>query len=116
MIDVAAVPDGLKYPVGKAKRQNILDSFFAEIMINAVNLLFFGDLQQLLVQYSGRIQVVTKRFFYNHTAPVMVVFFHQPHLGQMLDDRAEKIGGCSQVEEKITVRSVILIDFLQKIF
>src|ERR1700722_7126964 len=59
---------------------------------------------------------MAKWFFYNHPAPVMVVLFHQPHLRQMLDNRAEKIGRCSQIEENITVRGVILIDLLEKIF
>ena len=62
VIDVAAVPDRLEDSVGKTERQNVLHRLFAQVVVDAVNLLFVGDLQQLLVQRFGRLQVVPKGF------------------------------------------------------
>ena len=42
VIDVAAVPDRLENSVGKTKCQNVLDGFFSQVVINAVNL-FLAD-------------------------------------------------------------------------
>ena len=44
MIDVAAVPDRLEDSVGEAERQDVLHRFFAQIVVDAVDLLFVGDL------------------------------------------------------------------------
>ena len=40
MIDVAAIPHRLENSVRKAKRQNVLNGFFSEIMVDAEDLLF----------------------------------------------------------------------------
>ena len=44
MIDIVAVPDRLKNAVAEAEYQNILDRFFAEVMVDAVDLAFLQDL------------------------------------------------------------------------
>ena len=76
VINVAAVPDRLEDSVGEAKRQNILDGLFAEVVVDAVDLLFAGDLEELLVQDPGRVDVVAEGLLDDHAAPVMVFFFH----------------------------------------
>src|SRR5207244_11756781 len=38
MIDVAAVPNWLEDSIGKPERQNVLDSFFTQIVINTIDL------------------------------------------------------------------------------
>ena len=45
VIDIAAIPDRLENSVGEAERQNILNSFFAEIMVDPVDLFFVGDFE-----------------------------------------------------------------------
>ena len=40
VVDVTPVPDGLEDPIGETERQDVLDSLFAQIMIDAINLLF----------------------------------------------------------------------------
>jgi hypothetical protein len=41
VIDVAAVPDGLEDAVGETEDHDVLDRFFAQVMIDAVDLAFF---------------------------------------------------------------------------
>ena len=40
MVDVAIVPERFKKGVGKAENQNILYGFFAEVVVDPVDLLF----------------------------------------------------------------------------
>ena len=40
VVQIIAVPDRLENRVGEAKKQDILGSFFAEVMIDAKNLAF----------------------------------------------------------------------------
>ena len=51
MVDVSAIPDRLEHAVGEAEHQNVLHRFLAEIMIDAINLMFFRRLQQLRIQF-----------------------------------------------------------------
>ena len=63
VIDVAAVPDRLENSVGEAQSQNVLNGFFAQVVIDAVDLLFVGHPQQLLVQQAGRIRDRVRKVF-----------------------------------------------------
>ncbi len=116
VIDVAPVPDGLEDSVGESKRQDVLDRFLAQIMIDAIDLLFFRNFQQLHIQVPGRLQVMTKGFLDDHPPPVLVVLFHKPGFSQVFDDGAEKTRGGRQVEEVIAVRGMVLVYFLQQVF
>ncbi len=52
MVDVIAIPERLENAVAKSKNQQILHRVFAEIMIDPVNLLFFEDIQNNLVEFA----------------------------------------------------------------
>ena len=69
MIDVAAVPDRLEDAVGEAKDQDVLDGLLAEVMVDAVDLLFVQDLPDLLVQVARRIIIVAEWFFDDDAPP-----------------------------------------------
>ena len=60
-------------------------------MVNAINLLFAGYLQKLLVQRAGRFQVASKGLFNDDPAPAPILRFHQSHFSQVLDDGTEVI-------------------------
>ena len=111
MIDVAPVPDRFENPIGKAKGQNVLHRFFAQVVVDAVNLLFVHFLEQLLVQRPGRIQVAAERLFDDHPAPLMVFFLHQAGGGQLLHDGAKEIRRGGEIVEIIPVSGVVFIDF-----
>ena len=40
MVDVVAIPNRLEDSIGKAGEENVLYGFFAEIMVNAIDLVF----------------------------------------------------------------------------
>src|SRR6185312_6303514 len=74
MVDVTPVPDGLKNTVAEAKHQDVLDRFFAKIMVDAENLPFRQHLADLAVQGFGRFQAIAKRLFEDHATPAPVMF------------------------------------------
>ena len=52
VLNIAAVPHRLEDSISKPKRQHILDSFFAQVVINSVDLVFFQYFLDLRVQRS----------------------------------------------------------------
>ena len=49
MIDVVAIPQRLEHRIGKAKYENVLHRFLAEIMIDAIRLRFIKCLFYLTI-------------------------------------------------------------------
>src|SRR5262249_49364358 len=92
VIDVAAIPNGLKDTVGEAKRQDVLYRLFSQVVIDAVDLFFADEPEQMLVQRFGRFEVMAERLFYDYPAPIAVLFLHQSDRGQLLDNGAKEIG------------------------
>jgi hypothetical protein len=103
VIDVPAIPDGLKDPVCKTERQNILHRFFSQIMIDAVDLVFAGNFQKVLIQGLGGIEIVPEGFFDDHAPPVAVLFLHEADFRQPLDHVVEIFGRGSHVEKIVTM-------------
>ncbi len=77
-VDIAAIPDRLEDSVAETKNQNVLHGFFAQIVIDGINLLFVQDLLELLVKLAGRIEIAAERFFDHEPPPVIVFLATQP--------------------------------------
>ena len=58
--DAIAIPERLEERVREAKDQNVLHRLFAQIMIDAVNLLFLKVFVNAFVQRLGRFQIVAE--------------------------------------------------------
>ncbi len=80
VVDVVAVPERLDDVVGKAEDHDVLHGLFAEVMIDAVDLLFGQNLVQFLIQLLGRFEIVTKRLFDDNARPMASLFFCQTAL------------------------------------
>ena len=52
-VDIATVPNRLEDAVAEAKDQNVLDGFFAEIVINAIDLILFQYALNVSIQLLG---------------------------------------------------------------
>ncbi len=76
MVDVSPVPDRFENPICKAENQNVLNSFFAQVVVDAVDLLFIQHLANLFVQFFRRI-IIASKWFFNDYAPPAVFFHHQ---------------------------------------
>ena len=73
MIDVTAVPDRLEDGVIEAEDHDVLHRLFAQIVIDAVNLIFLQDCLDLPIQGFGRFHIVSERFLDYYPAPVFVL-------------------------------------------
>ena len=83
MINKIAVPDRLEDSIGKAKYQNVLNRFLAQIVINAKDLIFRQHLVDFVIQLPGRFQVVTERLF-NNAADSSLLWMGHAVLAQLL--------------------------------
>ena len=72
MVNVAAVPDRLKDRVIKPEDQDVLYRLFAEIMIDAINLVFAEHCFDLAVQRLRRIEIIAERFLDDDSPPATV--------------------------------------------
>src|SRR5579859_761649 len=69
VVNIATVPDRLEDAVCQAKDEDVLHRFFAEVVIDTINLFLFEDFAYLPVKFFGRSQVVPKGFFDDDARP-----------------------------------------------
>ena len=74
---------------------------FPKIVVDAIDLLFIGDLENLLIQRFGRLQVVAERLLDDHSAPVIIVLLHQSIGGELFNDGAEETRSGRHVIEEV---------------
>ncbi len=101
MVHVAPVPDRFNDSVGEAEGQNILDGLFAEIMIDPVDLLFFQDLAELVIQVDGRGEIVAEWLFDHDAAPMPVFLLRQTRGAEVVYDNREKRRRGGEIKEHI---------------
>ena len=80
VVDVIAIPDRLKKPVGEAQHHDVLHRFLAEIVIDAENLVFLENAEQLLIQRMRTGKVGAERLFDDDPPPraVRAIFRARP--------------------------------------
>ena len=69
MVDVAAVPHRLEHPVAEAEHQQVLNRFFAQIVIDAVDLIFVEMLMREPIERPRAVQIGAERFLDDDAAP-----------------------------------------------
>ncbi len=112
MVDVAAVPDGLKDGVGKAKDHQVLDGLFAEVVIDSVDIGFVKGGMQGLVQLAGALQVVPEWLLDDDPLPTGRCRL-QPRLGQLLNDAGIDLRRQCQVEQAVGGHTLLALETLQ---
>jgi hypothetical protein len=111
VVDVVAIPDRLEDPIRQAKRKNVLDGLFAQIVVDAVDLRFLEDLLDLAIELAGAGQVGPEGFF-NHDARKGVLARRavQADGSQVVDDAGKQLGRCGEIEEPVTLRTVVAVE------
>src|SRR5579875_616953 len=115
VIDVAAVPDRLENTVAETKREDVLHGFFAEIVIDSINLIFLKNMLDFLIERTGGIQSVAERFFVDNTAPVIGLLPGELRFAKPARDFAKITGSGSQVVEIIPGGEMLGVDFSQQV-
>src|SRR5262249_44411118 len=69
VINILVVPDGFEARIGEAEDQHVLDGLFAQVVIDAVELLLTDYLEQLAIQGTRGRCIMPKRLFDNDPTP-----------------------------------------------
>jgi hypothetical protein len=73
MVDVAAIPDGLEDGVVEAENHDVLHGLFAEIVIDAVDLVFLQDALDVAIQGLGGFDIGSEGLLDDDAAPASLV-------------------------------------------
>src|SRR6185369_2382806 len=63
VIDVVAIPDGLEDAVAETEYQDVLHRLFAQVVIDAENLVLVKDGVDLVIEFARRVEIVAERLF-----------------------------------------------------
>jgi hypothetical protein len=96
MVDIATIPNRFKDAVAESEHQDILNRFFPQIMIDAIDLIFFQVFAQVAVEGLGGLQIMPKRFFKNDASPCVRELGGEPLSTQMLNDQSKKLGAVAR--------------------
>src|SRR5215471_13304677 len=94
-------PERLEDSVGEAQHQDVLDRFLAEKVIDAIDLLFGQDLEDLRVKSLSRCKIVSKRLFDDHPSPRSLGLSGKPGAAELLDDQTKEPVGDRQIEQHV---------------
>ena len=101
VIDIGAIPEGLKHCVGEASDGYVLNRTLACEVINSIDLAFLDFTEQLTVECLCRFQIVAERLFHDHAAPVLSFLADQLQARELLDDWTNERRCCRQVEKPV---------------
>src|SRR5579863_1861474 len=110
MINSIAIPDWFEKAVRKTEHHYVLDGFFSEEVVDAVDLLFIEHFQKFLVEFAGRRQIVTERLFDYNATPMSILLARQSRFAKMLDHRREKAVRDREVEQIVPTRLLLRVD------
>ena len=63
VIDVGAIENRFEYHVAESKRQNVLNAFFPEVMVDSEDLIFMQHFSDGRIQFACALEVVPERLF-----------------------------------------------------
>ena len=95
VIDVVAIPDRLEDAIGEAQDQHVLDGLFAEVVVDAVDLVLAEVPVQGGVELARRFQVAAERLFDDDAAPT-VALDGEAGGGQRVDQAGVGRGGVAR--------------------
>ena len=103
MVDVLVVPQGLEERVGEAEDQDVLDRVLAEVVIDAVELVFVEDGMEVAVETPGALRDRWPKGFSTMTLrhPVAPV---EAGSAELAGDDREELRRCGQVEKDVAPR------------
>src|SRR5579872_1585303 len=113
VVDMVAIPDRFEHAVGKAQHQDVLNRLFAEVMVDPVNLVFGGDLEQIGVQRLGGVKIGAERLFDDKPSPRAPVFVQHAGAAELLRDRGEGLGRRRQIEQAVAAGRTVGFELFQ---
>ena len=87
VVDVAPVPDRLEHAVGEAEHQQILDGFLAQIMIDAIHLIFVEVLVGEPIERARTVEIGAERLLDDDAPPAARRRIGKTRCAELLDHR-----------------------------
>ncbi len=75
VVDVAPVPDRLEHRVGETEHHDVLHGFFAEVVIDPVNLPLIQEFVNAAIELARSLQVGAERFLDHHAGARLTIEF-----------------------------------------
>ncbi|MOA16223.1 hypothetical protein D3C78_1364240 [compost metagenome] len=100
------VPERFEQAVGEPADQDVLYGLLAQVMVDAVDLLFRHHLEQASIQGFGRMQVGTEGFFDHHPSESLGGFFQQAGRAKTAHHFTEETRRGGQIEHRIASTAV----------
>ena len=94
-LDVILIPQGFEQAVAEAQRQKVLQAFFAQVVVDAVDLVFLEIGRHVFVDFAAGSQIRAERFF-QHDADFGRI---QACGGQFFAGGGEKFGRGGKVDD-----------------
>ena len=113
VIDIVTVPKRLKNAVTEAEDEQVLHCLFAEIMIDAIDLIFGEHALNLRIQSLRRFQIVSERLLDDHATPASVLLLRQIVASQSLNDLSKEFWSGCQIKKIVSLSSTTGIDFAE---
>ena len=97
IVDQVTVPNRLPNGVGEAKVEEILNGFFAEVVVDTKEVGFVEAGLEIGHELAGGGEVVTERFFDDD--PTFEALADESSGGELLDDGGKIVGSGSEIED-----------------
>ena len=107
MVDVVVVPERLEQPIGEPADQNVLHRFFAQVVVNTVDLPLAHHLQQAGVQRLGTGQVGAERLLHHDPPKAAGRLVEQAGLPKALGHFREETRRGGQVKDGVAVAGLV---------
>ena len=101
VIDVAGVPVRFEDGVGEAQDHDVLGGFFAQVMVDAVGVLFGEGVGDGFVEAAGGGEVFAEGFFTDDAGPFAFGGMIEAGGFEVFEDGFEELGGGGEVEEAV---------------
>ena len=112
VVNVVAVPERLEEAVGEAQHEEVLHGFFAEVVVDAVYLVFVEVVVDGAVEVFRGLAVVAEGFFYNQPLPA-ALFVVQAMRGEAFRDDAVEARRGGEVVDGVAARFVFMVQRVQ---
>src|SRR3984885_15728526 len=113
VIDIVAVPDRLKDSVRKAKDQDVLHRLFAKVMVDAEDLVLIKYLVHIIIQLSGRFQIVPERLLDDDPCMALLGMRHALR-AKPVDDVGKILRSHGKVKQPVALRSTFFVDLFEE--
>ena len=116
VVDVAAVPVRLEERVGKAQHHDVLGGLFAQVMVDAVGVVFRKGARDGFIKRLRGGEVFAKRLLTHHTRPFAADAGVQTGGLDHLQDGFEGLRCGGEVEESVRRRAAFLVELIEQDF